>query len=124
MKKLYKFEWDCGRDGSVEGLFIEDTDLVKNSLGNQVRFGEILGKHSDIYGDLEEGDLTEIEIPQELLEILENKCSSNISGYNPLNYISYTCSVCDNSYMVGEVEWKHIDDTHICEFCCDNTEAE
>ena len=26
MKAIYEFSWDCGRQGSVEGLFVEDKD--------------------------------------------------------------------------------------------------
>jgi hypothetical protein len=29
MKKIYKFHWDCGRQGYVSGIFIADDEEVK-----------------------------------------------------------------------------------------------
>lgn len=86
-KKLYNFYWDCGRQGSLEGLFIADEDKIKDSIGKEVYFGEVLGKHSEVSGTLDEIDLTEIDIPESVVLILEEKVGKNISGYNPLDYI-------------------------------------
>ena len=55
MKKLYKFYWDCGRQGDIESIFIATEKDIKANIGEEVYFGEILGKHSEIYGILEEG---------------------------------------------------------------------
>lgn len=88
MKKLYEFYWDCGRSGHVEGLFIEDSQLVKESIGKDVYFGEILGKHSEVYGTLDEEDLKVISEDEEKIEWLESTMGGKtISGSNPFNYI-------------------------------------
>lgn len=86
-KKLYQFYWECGRQGSLEGLFIADEQEVEKSIGQEVYFGEVLGKHSEVYGDLKEGDISEIEIPEDVVSILESKLGKTISGYNPLVYL-------------------------------------
>ena len=97
MKKLYSFHWDCGRMGDVNGLFIEDSDFVDSMIGYRVYFGEILGKHSEIYGNLSEDDLEVISEDQEKIEWLAEVIGSNtISGYNPMDYIRINCSFCDN----------------------------
>jgi hypothetical protein len=89
MLKLYKFEWDCGRAGSVEGLFVDEEQEVQKAIGEDVYFGEILGKHSEVYGELSEEDLTVLSEDQEkikwLIDIMDGVWT--ISGYNPLNYI-------------------------------------
>ena len=54
---LWKFHWDCGRAGDVEGLFIATEEEVENLIGSEVYFGEILGKHSEVYGTVEKGHL-------------------------------------------------------------------
>lgn len=88
MNILYKFCWDCGRQGIVEGLFIADSDVVAAAIGETVYFGEILGKHSEISGKLEEKDLTIVSTDADKLEWLEKIIGSeDISGYNPLNYL-------------------------------------
>ncbi len=58
--KLYSFEWDCGRMGFVEGLFVATEEEIKDAIDKEVYFGEILGKHSEVYGTLEQGDLKAI----------------------------------------------------------------
>ncbi len=88
-KAIYKFYWDCGRNGEVEGLFIAEQDDIRAAIGKEVYFGEILGKHSDICGKLEESDLTiktdDVDFIDKFQEILGY--TGSISGYNPLEYI-------------------------------------
>lgn len=87
-KHLYDFGWDCGRSGELEGLFIATEAEVNDAIGKQVYFGEVLGKHSEVYGNLEEGDMTKIEVSPETLAELEDKFGYTVSGYNPLSYLS------------------------------------
>lgn len=101
MLKLYKFYWDWGRMGGLSGLFVADPKVVESCIGKTVQFGEILGKHSDVYGELEEDDLTVISDDQEKIlwlmgVISEGEFSTvslselqyfSISGYNPLEAI-------------------------------------
>lgn len=89
MKKLYKFEWDCGRMGEIEGLFIAEETEVNKSIGSYVYFGEILGKHSEVSGPLEEKDFTAISEDQDLIDQLSSIFThSSLCGYNPLDYIN------------------------------------
>ena len=87
MKKLYKFYWDCGRLGDVESIFIAEEDDVKSAIGKEVYFGEILGKHSEVYGDLEKEDFEELKVSNETIEELAEVIGDTISGYNPLKYL-------------------------------------
>lgn len=86
-KYLWSFEWDCGRQGSVEGLFVATEETIKENMGKQVYFGEILGKHSEVYGTLEEGDVTKVDLDSETVEKVQKVLGSTWSGYNPLSYI-------------------------------------
>ena len=86
MKKLYKFYWDCGRQGHVRGIFIAEEEKIKEAIGKQVYLGEILGKHSEVFGSLEEKDLTILTDDEDFIKRFEElKCSS---GYSPLNYLN------------------------------------
>lgn len=89
MLKLYEFFWDCGRQGDIVGLFIATEEQVKNAIGKRVYFGEVLGKHSEIYGILEERDLFVVSDDQEKIEWLGRILGSSVSGFNPLEYISH-----------------------------------
>lgn len=85
---LWRFYWDCGRQGSVEGIFKATKEEVDAAIGKEVYFGEILGKHSEVYGIIEDG---EIEIISDDPLIVKNATES---GYDPLDYLRYECSVC------------------------------
>lgn len=86
MKKLYSFYWDCGRMGDLQGLFIAEESEVQKILGKEVYFGEVLGKHSEIYGTVDIDDIKEVSSDTEKVEWLENLLGSTVSGYNPLDY--------------------------------------
>ena len=90
MRSLYKFYWDCGRMGVVDGIFVADEEEVKDAIGKEVYFGEILGKHSEVFGTLKEHDLTIVSQDIKNIEWLLTIFGAfdTISGYNPLEYIS------------------------------------
>ena len=88
MLKLYKFYWDCGRAGSVEGLFVEDHEKVESMIGKRVYFGEILGKHSEVYGNLDTEDLDIVSEDQEKIAwLVKTMGGKTISGHNPIETI-------------------------------------
>lgn len=87
MEKLYKFNWDCGRMGEVEGIFIASEKEIKEKIGEEVYFGEILGKHSDVFGVLDKKDLQEIKLSENTLKEIKEVLGTTISGYNPLEFI-------------------------------------
>lgn len=90
MKKLYSFYWDCGRMGNLQGLFIAEESEVQKILGKEVYFGEVLGKHSEIYGTVDDNDIEIVSEDREKVEWLENLLGSTVSGYNPLDYYAPT----------------------------------
>ncbi len=95
MNKLYKMSCCCGRMGSIDGLFISDQDPV----GLSCSFGEALGKHSDVNGVIDEGDITLVSEDQEKVLWLLELCGNSVSGYNPFEYADEeTCEEC------GEIE--------------------
>lgn len=86
-KVLVRFYWDAGRMGSVEGLFITTKAELNKAYDKYVYFGEILGKHSEVCGTLERSDVEFVSEDQDFIQKLEELLGSDISGYNPLDYI-------------------------------------
>ena len=84
MKKLYKFYEYYGRQGEVEGMFVEFSEvvdaLIKDSI--TVDFGEILGKHSDVSVTLSEDNLTAVSDSPEVIKVIEEHVGE--FGYNPV----------------------------------------
>lgn len=83
-KAIYKFYADCGRMGFLDGVFVAEKQKVKNIIGKKVYFGEVLGKHSEIYGTIEEDEITFISDDPHFVELFEKHDLS--SGYNPIEY--------------------------------------
>ncbi len=95
-KGLYSFYWDCGRSGFLDGLFIAEQSVMNDSIGEEVYFGEVLGKHSEVYGTLDKTDIKLVSDDQDFISRLEqafgeeykNYTGYTLSGYNPLNYLA------------------------------------
>jgi len=87
MIKLYQFYWDCGRQGNLDGLFVAEDKELQSAIGKELYFGEVLGKHSEVYGTLEDNDISVVSEDQEKIEWLVSILGTSISGFNPLEYI-------------------------------------
>lgn len=88
MKVLAQFFWDCGRSGDIDGLFIAEKSEIEAAYGKHVYLGEVLGKYSEVYGYLVEGDITIVSEDPVVVEVLLNLFEDGtISGFNPLEYI-------------------------------------
>lgn len=84
--RLYRFHWDCGRQGDVTGVFVASEADVEAAIGKTVSFGEILGKHSDITGTLDAEDLTIVTDDQAFIHKAVEYGLGQV-GYNPLEYL-------------------------------------
>ncbi len=86
MKALYKMNINCGRMGSLEGLFLAYPAKVDKLLesGVEVYFGEVLGKHSEIYGKIEKKEIQLITEDEKVISVIEEFGLE--SGYNPFGY--------------------------------------
>ena len=88
MKAIYKFYWDCGSKGDISGIFVAEESVVEAAIGKEVYLGEVLGKHSEVYGTLDREALElksdDPVFVEQFIKIIGDGC---ISGYNPLDYI-------------------------------------
>lgn len=106
---LWRFYWDCGRQGEVEGIFKATKEEVDAAIGKEVYFGEILGKHSEVYGEIEDGEIVlESDDPIVVKNAIE-------SGYNPLDYLWYECPKCGDKYHADEWDFEK----NMCGYCSD-----
>lgn len=83
--KLWDFYWDCGRQGDVKSTFVATDDEIADIVGKRAYFGEILGKHSEVYGDIEEADFTMVSDDPAFVESFRSKVGS--TGHCPFDYI-------------------------------------
>lgn len=91
---VYEFSVDCGRMGNLEGIFTakkKDVEWLLN-CPYEVYFGEVLGKHSEVYFEIQENHLKMIsDDPKEVK-------SCRKSGFNPFNY----------TLLSSEEEWEDL----------------
>ena len=87
MRALYRFYWDCGRNGDLEGIFWSTPEDVSNLVGKRLYFGEVLGKHSEIYGDFQ---IEDVEILTDDQDFIDKAIEYGLvpTGFNPFGYIS------------------------------------
>lgn len=78
---------DFGRMGELNGVFVcekqELVDLIASE--KEIYFGEVLGKHSEIYEVMRDGYFEEVTTDANFIELFEKYGLSN--GYNPFDYL-------------------------------------
>lgn len=85
MKAIYKFYADCGRMGDLEGVFVCEQNEIENLYGEEVNFGEVLGKHSEVSLTMSDKYFTEVTTDEKFIELFE---TYNLeTGFNPLDYV-------------------------------------
>ncbi len=85
MLGIYKMHWDAGRMGSLHSIFVAEDTAMQGLIGQELYFGECLGKHSEVYGTLEESEITLVtQDPSFVKQFVELDCST---GKNPFQYV-------------------------------------
>ncbi len=84
-KHIYRFSLDCGRMGEIESIFISTPDAIEELAGKEIYFGEVLGKHSEIYFDAHPSQFSVVTSDEDAIEIFEKHGLNN--GLNPFAYV-------------------------------------
>jgi len=116
-EKVYKWHWDCGRQGDLEGLFVATEEDVAAAVGKEAYFGEVLGKHSEVYGTLEEKEFTVLTDEAAVIAFVKEH---GPFGWNPLGYVRILCDDCGSHMAVEEEEqdyWCHDCEERLCYDC-------
>lgn len=86
-KNLYLFYVDCGRMGTLQGLFVATQEEVDNLIGEEVCFYEVLGKHSEIGGHIEADEISLISDDQEFVKKFDEAIPGYCRGVDPRDYL-------------------------------------
>lgn len=86
-KYLWRFFWDCRRSGSLDGLIVATEEEIKDLAGKRAYFGEVLGKHSEVYGNLNIEDFEKVDIDSESVTKVSKVLGDNWSGFDPREYL-------------------------------------
>lgn len=107
-KAVYKLNINCGRQGTLEGLFIAKKahveELINSKIG--VYFGEVLGKHSEIFGSISAEELKMISDAPEIIKLIEEYKLEN--GYNPFHYTATDVDEGEEDLTVEEIIEKRL----------------
>ena len=111
-KAVYKLSVSCGRQGDLNGVFIAEKSHVKKLIEAkiQVYFGEVLGKHSEIYGAIEEDEIIFVSDNPEVIKVIEENVLE--SGYNPFEYTAINFEhegIEDGEWVISDLVTKLIE---------------
>lgn len=108
-KAVYKFYWYGRRGYTVDGLFVEHKEYVDQLIGQDVYFGEIRGKHSEVYGILDKEDIEMLTDDESIVKFFEdNKVHS---GHNPVEYILDSAEYENGKWILDDgTEIKDLDE--------------
>lgn len=89
---LYKFDFDCGRMGNIDGLFVADDKKIKRLIKENpsIYFGEVLGKHSDISGNFSEMNIEKVKLDIRTVRKVTSILGKSWCRYNLMDYIYET----------------------------------
>lgn len=87
MKAIYKLQFSCGRQGTLYGIFVEKVERVEELIASkeEIYFGEVMGKHSEVIGPLDETDIVLITTDETAIAVFEEHNLE--TGYNPFDYL-------------------------------------
>ena len=87
-KAVYKFHANCGRMGELEGILISTKEKVRVLIESKIEvyFGEVLGKHSEVYGAIEPDEMTFVSDNEDVVMLVEE--NGLTIGFNPFEYSS------------------------------------
>lgn len=110
MKGVYKLYKDCGRMGSISGTFIATAAEVELLMGREVNFGEVLGKHSEVYFTMTPDNITLVTTDEKAVSVIEEHDLT--SGFSPFDYEIEGLEQDDNGewVVVGEAEDEEEED--------------
>jgi len=110
MKAVYRMKIDCGRQGELEGVFIADKEDVKILIESKIEvyFGEVLGKHSEVFGIIEESELEMVTDNEEVIKVMQDNFLS--SGLDPFAYPATQAYLSELGLEDSEMEVQEVVD--------------
>lgn len=84
---LARFLLDCGRMGSLNGMFVVEKARLEAAYGSMLCFSEVLGKHSYIEVTFAPEHITIVSGDQAFLAEIVEKVGMTLGGQNPLDYV-------------------------------------
>jgi hypothetical protein len=89
-RKLYEFNANFGRMGALSGRFVlgdGEQALLAETYGQEIYFGEVLGKHSEVFLELKPEHITVVTDDEAFLAQADALKIDLSHGLNPLDYL-------------------------------------
>lgn len=85
VRGIYRLNIDCGRSGSLDGIFSATDEYIKSIIGRSFSADEPLGKHSFVSGNFEEDEF--VLVTQDPAAVAMFDKYNLESGWTPYNLI-------------------------------------
>ena len=86
-RAIYKFSRFFGRAGDLSGVFVATPEEVAAIVGREVRFGEVLGKHSEVSAVMQTSDFTFVSDDETFVALFDKHDLA--TGTNPVGVAAY-----------------------------------
>jgi hypothetical protein len=90
---LYQWSASFGRMGDLSGIVITTPKELKIRAGADVYFGEVLGKHSNVWYEFDPSDFRLITNKPHEMDALK-QLPNLLSGYDPIEALGLRCPLC------------------------------
>lgn len=84
--KMYRYDQDYGRMGSLSGVFLADESDLAWFMGAEVWAHDVLGKHSEVTICFGEDTVKEIVVSEQTVAELHAVLGKSISGTTPYEF--------------------------------------
>lgn len=118
---LYSFKGQ-GYRGRLHGLFLAKESAVEQVYGQEVHFGEVLGKFSEVTITLNKGNLKKVTNDKDIVAVFKKitKLAGEKKGfgYNPFESLLFCCENCfdDCYYHEGGKDYRRCQEC-ACDYC-------
>lgn len=104
MEGLYKLDVYMKRSANLEGIFIADSEWIDYLMSSdlQVYFGEVAGKHSEIYGKLEPHEIKLVTQDQTIIALAREY--GLCIGHNPFECCATYSSMGEEAEVFEGIE--------------------
>ncbi len=106
---LVKYAEDFGRMGGLDAVFVTTPEYLSELRAfRRVHFGEVLGKHSDIVGNMTDDTLSVVSVDQDFIEKLLDVFKLNWRGFPGLGDKCDWYGIKRSHYISGDNPFDNI----------------
>jgi hypothetical protein len=118
---LYRWSASFGRMGHLNGISLCTASKLRRAAGHVVFFGEVLGKHSEVFYEVDEADFYALTSDQDFISKARELGLLDV-GADPIDALGDWCPVHESYFSDQDAAWDYDsgdDPIMLCPACHD-----